>query len=197
MLLCLNDFPFSFFATFIRWILINVVFCNWIQGLETYKKHLCPSDGAWIVRGTQQPRIRPPPLHHKLTRGRFERSLRIDRFGEACFSPTPLATATKESPAPDTGLSPNQLQMALVTLGPATLRLFISPYHGCGFVLSSITPIAFQRSFSPSLQAHLELSLHCLVPWEAGVIAAHPSHCRFKDLELCQCIHLWSSVLFG
>lgn len=55
---------------------------------------------------TQQPRICPHPLDRKLTGGRFERSLHIDSFGEACFSTTPLATATTESAAPDTGLSP-------------------------------------------------------------------------------------------
>lgn len=45
--------------------------------------------------------------------------------------------------------------------------------------------LVFHHSYSLSEKflsqspAHLELSMHCLVPWEPGVIAAHPSHCRF------------------
>lgn len=63
------------------------------------------------------------------------------------------------------GLISPQLQRALATLGPATLQLLFTPYHGCDFVLSSLTlflsPIAFQRSFSPFLQ--LTWSFVCVV----------------------------------
>lgn len=128
-------------------------------GAGDVQKHLCPSDRAWTVGRTQQPRICPPPLECRLAGGRFERSPRIDRFDEACFSPAPLATATIEAAAPDTGLSPPSSRGHwLHSVQPCFSCYLLLIVDVILFCLPSLFPHSFSSSLSEKFPSFLRLT---------------------------------------
>ncbi len=72
-------------------------------------------------------------------------------FRRSMFFPSAVGHSYQRGSGSWYGLISSQLQRTLATLGPATLQLLFTPYHGCYFVLSSFTlflsPLAFRRSF--------------------------------------------------
>lgn len=178
-----------------EWGLLVIEYRGWRHS----KTLMSLRQGVDCVSYTTASHLSPSP-RSQADRRTFWKVTAYRQFRRSMFFHSAFATATTESAAPDTGLSPPAPEGTGYTRSsPASAVIYSLSWMWFCFVFPHSVSFSYSLSekFLSLSPAHLELWMRCSVPWEARVIAAHPSHCRFKELELCQWLQLWSAVLFG